>query len=144
MHAHIICRSSCTSNDCARARTHELTQITQITHRETTYHTSHRPIHKHVHTHTRARVQFLSLRDVLAVVGKEEWGAIGERKFPVRILVAGRTSACRPDNVQGMVAMVPRARVVHFPKAYHSIHNSRTRDFVKAIKDVYEELDRIE
>ena len=87
-------------------------------------------------------MQWLSLRFVLAVVGTDEWHAVGERKFPVRIFVAGKGSACRPDNVQGMVAMVPRARVVHFPEAFHSIHNSRTKEFAEAIEDVYQELEK--
>ena len=85
--------------------------------------------------------QYLSLRSVLAMVDKTEWGDIGESKFPVWVLVAGKDSVCRPENLKGMVDMMPRARVVHFEEAFHSIHNSRTEDFVQAIENVYGELE---
>ena len=86
--------------------------------------------------------QYLSLRSVLPAVGKHDWGVIGKENFPVRILVAGRNSVCAPANLMWMESMVPRTRVVHFPKASHSIHNSKQQDFVRTIRDVYEELDR--
>ena len=86
-------------------------------------------------------MQYLSLRFVLAVVGKHEWRAVGEAQFPVWILVAGKKkTVCHPDNIRGMVNMVPRARVVNFPEAGHSIHNSRSEDFTKTLEDVYKEL----
>ena len=91
--------------------------------------------------YSHAYIQYLSLRFVLAVVGKEEWRAVGESNFPVWMLVAGKRSVCRPENVDGMVAMVPRTRVVHFRQAYHFIHNSRLQDFVKTIEDVYKGID---
>ena len=58
----------------------------------------------------------------------------------MRILVAGKGSVCRPDNIRDMVNMVPRARVVNFPESDHSIHNSCRQDFTKAIEDVFNEL----
>ena len=86
-------------------------------------------------------MQYLSLRFVLAAVSKHQWRAVGEGKFPVRVFVAGINSVCRPDNIRGMVNMVPRARVVNFRKARHSIHNSRSEEFAEAIEDVYQQLE---
>ena len=82
------------------------------------------------------------MRFVLAAVGTEEWRAVAERKFPVRLFVAGKGSVCLPANVQGMVALAPRARVVDFPEAAHSIHNSRTQEFAQAVEDVYQEVEQ--
>ena len=94
----------------------------------------------HAYTYTYICIQYLSYRFVLAAVGKHYWRAVGEGKFPVRILVAGKGSVCRPDNIRDMVNMVPRARVVNFPESDHSIHNSRSEDFTKTLEDVYKEL----
>ena len=78
---------------------------------------------------------------MLAIVGEAEWRDIGESEFPVWIFVPEKDSVCRPENLKAMVEIVPRARVLHFPGALHSIHNSRTEDFVNAIEKVYEEVE---
>ena len=93
--------------------------------------------------HLYAHIQYLSLRFVQATVGEEEWRAVGKSNFPVWMLVAGKRSACLPGNVDGMIDMVPRTRVVHFRQAYHWIHNSRLKDFIKAIEDVYRGIDTV-
>lgn len=89
--------------------------------------------------------QYLSWQHVLSVVGKEEWLAIGERDYPVKLLVAGKRSVCIAGNVEGMVDMVPRTRLAHFPEANHSIHNAGDPniffEFIQAVEDVYIELE---
>ena len=54
--------------------------------------------------------------------------------------MAGKGSHCRPENLKAMVAMVPRARVVEFPGAMHSIHNWRAKDFDIEMKRLYKQL----
>ena len=76
----------------------------------------------------------------MTVVGKEEWDAIGESDFPVTVLVAGKGSACRLENVELMEQMVPRAQVVHVPGSFHAIHHWRPKEFDFAIKSMYKEL----
>ena len=47
----------------------------------------------------------------------------------------------KPENIEGMVSMVPRTRVVRFPKAFHWIHNSNVGEFMKRIENVYVDLE---
>lgn len=85
---------------------------------------------------------YLSLKSVVCAVGRNEWHIVGQQKFPVRVLVAGKSSIIEPVNLQYMESMVPRTRVVRFPQAFHSIHNTKLQDFTRAIREVYEELEK--
>ena len=106
-----------------------------------THSLTHSPTHSHRCTHT----QYLSWNEVLSVVGTEEWRAVGNGQYPVKLLVAGKGSACLAPNIEGMVEMVPRTRVNNFPNANHSIHNARdpviVDKFIRAVEEVYTELE---
>ena len=93
-------------------------------------------------TQSHHRTQYLSLRHVMTVVGEEEWSAIGESDFPVTVLVAGKGSACRLENVELMEQMVPRAEVLYLPGSFHAIHHWSPKDFDFAIKSMYKEINQ--
>lgn len=85
--------------------------------------------------------QLLALRHVLGQVGTREWSHVGEASYPTSLFVAGVGSACDFSSIARMQRVVPRAALVRFPTAHHSIHNSDRVGFIDAVQAVYAKVE---
>jgi len=74
--------------------------------------------------------QWLAIRHVLgSEVGKTEWEKCQQNcatnSVDAALFVATQGSACHPDSLEEMTQIFPKAKVVVFDGAWHSIHNSQ-------------------
>ena len=105
----------------------------------------------YIYTCAHPHTQYLSLRFIMPGVGKEDWNSVGQRQFPIWLLIAGQSNIVQNENLKSMGAMVPRTRFTYFPDAKHNIHNPRMQDdeyrkdifdeYIQSIEDVYLDLE---
>ena len=73
--------------------------------------------------------QWLAIRHVLGSVGKTEWEKCAQNcatnSIDAALFVATHGSAVAPESLEEMTQIFPKAKVVKFDGAWHSIHNSQ-------------------